>query len=621
VVPETIPDYPCYRTIAELYADLDQIVADHPRIARLETIGTSYEGRPIKALQLTNQATADDKPAFLLMANIHGRELITPETAMIFAGYLVGGYDSDPDVTWLLDHHQVHILVSTNPDGHVKNEPGQPWAWWRKNTQPYGTCTKYGVDLNRNHTFKWACCGGSSANPCYETYHGPSAASEPETQALEAYIRDLFPDQRGPLDSDAAPEDASGVLITLHSYGNLVLWPWGWTSSPPPNVAGLAALGRKMASYNGYTANQGYTLYRTDGTTDDGSYGELGIASYTFEIGDSGDGFYPSCDRYEALIQPNIPALLYAAKVARTPYLTAHGPDALAVAASPSSGPLGATVQISATIDDRQNGGQAIVAAEYYVDVPPWDGGSPLLMSPSDGAFDQATEAVQALLPPLCGGPAIHTLFVRGQDSLGYWGPVSAAFFETQPDSLIEGHVREAGSGQPVPTAAVHLEGNLLTYETPVDTTGYYSAPVSSGTYTVTGLAFGYYPEIVPGVVASCSITTVQNLTLTMIPTGTVAGHVWELGSDAPLTATVTAIGTPVSTTSDISGAYRLVLPRGDYDLVASAAGHASEVLAAVRVSAGYELTGVDFWLAAWERRVYLPLMVRGGGLGSRIRD
>ncbi|MGC9334663.1 MAG: M14 family zinc carboxypeptidase, partial [Anaerolineae bacterium] len=475
--PETIPDYPCYRTIAELYADLDQVVADYPDIADLETFGTSYEGRPLKALQLTNRAIVKDKPAFLLMANIHGRELITPETAMVFVDHLTANYGADPDVTWLLDHHQVHVLVSTNPDGHVRNESGQPWAYWRKNTQPYGTCDPddIGVDLNRNHSFKWACCDGSSTYACDDTYHGPTAASEPETQALEAYIRGLFPDQRGPLDSDAAPLDSTGVLITLHSYGNLVLWPWGWTKAPAPNAAGLEALGRKMATYNGYSPGQACTLYPTDGTTDDGSYGELGIASYTFEIGRYTDGFYPQCSRYDDLIQPNLPALLYAAKVARTPYMTSLGPDALAVSVSPAAVPGGTAVQLSARIDDADNGADPIAAAEYYVDIPPWDGGSPVPLAPVDGSFDQVFEEVEATVVTGCNQPGRHILFVRGQDSQGHWGPVSAAFVETTNDSLIEGHVQEAASGQPIVPALVTMDGTPCSYQAQVDITGYYS--------------------------------------------------------------------------------------------------------------------------------------------------
>jgi carboxypeptidase T len=210
-----------------------------------------------------------------------------------------------------------------------------------------------------------------------------------------------------------------------------VLWPWGWTGQPAPNSAGLSALGHKMATYNGYRPGQAMTLYPTDGTTDDWAYGELGIASYTFEIGSSGDGFYPPCSRYDALIQPNIPALLYAARVARTPYMTSHGPDALSAHADPGLALDGQPIHLTATIDDTDNGGNPIQTAEYYVDVPPWDGGLPAPMAAVDGAFGEAVEAVEAHVSTEDWPPGRHIVFCRGRDSLGNWGPVSAVFVET----------------------------------------------------------------------------------------------------------------------------------------------------------------------------------------------
>ena len=64
---------------------------------------------------------------------------------------------------------------------------------------------QYGVDLNRNQAFKWD-EEGHSTNPCASTYRGTAPASEPEIVAYEDYLRSLFPDQRGPEDTDAAPE-------------------------------------------------------------------------------------------------------------------------------------------------------------------------------------------------------------------------------------------------------------------------------------------------------------------------------------------------------------------------------------------------------------------------------
>lgn len=371
--PATIPSYPCYRTINELNAQLDQWVAQYATLAELQTVGYSYEGRALRALSLTNRSQPGPKPTFFLMANIHGRELITPEIAMSFIQLLLKGYGVDPDLTWLLNYHRIVVLVSANPDGHVRNEPGEPWSWWRKNANPTHGCdsTYYGVDLNRNSSFHWG-GPGASTDPCDFTYRGPSAASESETQAVQTFVSTLFPDQRGPELTDAAPLTATGLLITLHSYSNLVLWPWGDTYSPAPNQVSLQQLGRKLAGFNGYTAQQASALYPTSGATDDWSYGELGLASYTFEVGSDEDGFYPSCGRYDDLVQPNVAALRYAAKVARAPYLLSAGPETLAPTVTPTTTVGGAPVTLTATLNDHFNGDQAIAAAEVYVDTPPW---------------------------------------------------------------------------------------------------------------------------------------------------------------------------------------------------------------------------------------------------------
>jgi carboxypeptidase T len=443
VQPATIPGTPCYRTVDELYAQLAAWAADYPTLTELYTVGDSYEGRPLLVMRLMRQQTDElERPVFFLMANIHGRELITPEVAMAFIALLLEGYGVDPDVTWLLDHHRIEVLVSANPDGHVRNETGYPWAYWRKNANPsYGLCggTTFGIDLNRNSSFAW---GGASSYPCAETYQGPEAVSETETQAVQALIRELFPDQREPAPDAAAPDDATGLFITLHSYSNLVLWPWGHTYTDAPNAAQLAQLGRKLASYNGYIAEQASRqLYLASGTTDDFAYGELGVAAYTFEIGSRLDGFYPPCSRYDALVQPNLGALLYAAKVARTPYLTPAGPDTLEVTA------LGVTygeklvLTVTAQVDDRQTGELAIAGAEVTYGVPPWEGGTAYPLRADDGAFDSAVESVSGkvvvTLPAPAAGAASGTstagaplVFVRGRDAGGAWGPVSAAFVE-----------------------------------------------------------------------------------------------------------------------------------------------------------------------------------------------
>jgi murein tripeptide amidase MpaA len=69
------------------------------------------------------------------MAAIHAREYTTAELVTRYAEYLVTNYGVDPDVTWLLDNFEVHILPQANPDGRVIAEGGY---YQRKNTNPSG---------------------------------------------------------------------------------------------------------------------------------------------------------------------------------------------------------------------------------------------------------------------------------------------------------------------------------------------------------------------------------------------------------------------------------------------------------------------------------------------------
>ncbi len=443
----SIPGYACYRTVEETYTSLAALAAIHPQLATWSDIGDTWEkvtpgggaGYDTFALKLTNSAIPGPKPKFMLMAAIHAREYVTAEVATRFAEELIAKYNIDPDVTWLLDYFEIHIVPHVNPDGRKKAETGLSW---RKNTDNNDGCNNansWGTDLNRNSSFRWN-NGGSSSNACDATYRGPSAASEPETQAIQTYATALFPDQRGPNDTDAAPATTEGVFVTLHSYGQLVLYPWGWTTTAAPNKTQLETLGRKFGYYNGYEVCNGPAcLYGTSGTTDDYTYGEFGIASYTIELGTT---FFQSCSSFTATILPtNMPALYYAAKAARRPYQNPAGPDALNVSVSPATVTQGDPVTLNATLDDTRynsNGWgtepvQNIQAGQYTIDAPSWAGGVPVALSASDGAFNATSENVTASIDTTALTPGRHTVFVEGQDANGNWGVLSAAFLWVNP--------------------------------------------------------------------------------------------------------------------------------------------------------------------------------------------
>ena len=455
-----IPGFPCYRTVEETYAAAAAIVAAHPDLASWTDVGDSWEktqdpksGWDIRVLKLTQAAIPGPKPVFFASFAIHAREYTTAELGTRFAEFLAAGYDVDPDVTWLLDHHEVHLMLQANPDGRKQAETG---ILWRKNTNnDYCSNTDIrGADLNRNFDFQWNCCGGSSGNQCSTIYRGPVAASEPEIQALQSYVNSIFPDQRGPGLSDPAPDDATGVAIDVHSAGQLVLWPWGFDFTPPPNGPALTTLGRKLAFFNGHFPLQIREFTNADGSSADYFYGELGVAGLAYELGTQ---FFEACTVFENDVLPgNIDSLLYAAKVARTPYLTPAGPEAVAATAPESPVAQGDAALLTAILDDTRfsdaNGSEpteTIAVAEAFVDLPPWDAGAvPLPMAASDGTFDEAVEAVEVMIDTSGLADGRHTLFVRGVDSAGNEGVVAAAFLHVDGGSIFADGFESGGAAE-----------------------------------------------------------------------------------------------------------------------------------------------------------------------------
>jgi Zinc carboxypeptidase len=327
--------YGGYHTVAEHESHLSSVASAYPSLTQVFDIGDSWRktrgqgGHDIRAICITRKQSGDcalspnsPKPRLAVIAQIHARELATGELAWKWIDHLTQGYGSDAEVTSILDTTEVWVVPIVNPDGvDIVASGGNQPLMQRKNANNTGaTCSvpSYGIDLNRNSSFKW---GGAGTSRCGETYQGTAAASEPETKALEAWFRQLFPDQRGSGDTDPAPVTTKGVMITLHSYGNLIMPPWGWTWNANPNAAGLRALAQKMRAFNNYEI---VVEGGAPGTTDDFTYGNMGVASYTFELGagsGSCGGFFPQYSCMNSLFWPaNRGALLTAAKAAKAPY-------------------------------------------------------------------------------------------------------------------------------------------------------------------------------------------------------------------------------------------------------------------------------------------------------------
>jgi hypothetical protein len=264
-------------------------------------------------------------------------------------------------------------------------------------------------------------------------------------------------------------------MISLHSYSRLVLFPWGWRATPSPNHTQFQTLGAKFGYFNNYKVCQAGApgcIYMADGTTDDWTYGELGVAAYTFEVGTA---FFQQCNYFENTILPeNMPALRYAAKAARQPYQTPAGPDALQVAVTPTRILSGTVVSLTAQLDDtryRSNNFvdepvQPIAAARYSIATPSWlTGTQTYSMTAIDGLFDSTVESVQAPVDTANWPAGRHLLLVEGQDTDGHWGAPSGVFVD-----VVDSPYGVAAATSPV--SATVAAGRTLSYTLTVTNTG-----------------------------------------------------------------------------------------------------------------------------------------------------
>lgn len=266
--------YDTYHSFDDIRAHYESLVAAYPSLVSFNgSIGKSIQGRDIFAIKI-GSSTATKKIYF--EGGQHAREWIGHATVAYIAEQLLTTYATDSVTKSLVDSIQFVIVPVVNPDGYV-------YTWstnrlWRKNRRA-NTGGSYGVDLNRNWDDHWG-GEGSSAIPSSDTYRGTAAFSEPETLAVSKYY--------------TASGPYAGA-IDYHSYSQLILRPYGWTTEKPANdaVAKLVGDGIRdtIKSVHGvqYTSEASWELYYTTGTAQDWFFSKgKAPLSYTIELRDTG---------------------------------------------------------------------------------------------------------------------------------------------------------------------------------------------------------------------------------------------------------------------------------------------------------------------------------------------
>ncbi|MFM9593513.1 M14 family metallopeptidase [Streptomyces scabiei] len=282
-----------YHNYAEMTNEINSVVAANSSIASQRVIGTTYQGRNIVAIKISDNVGTDEaEPEVLFTHHQHAREHLTVEMALYLLNELTSDYGTDSRVTSMVNNREIWIIPDVNPDGGEYDVATGSYRSWRKNRQPNSGSSAVGTDLNRNWNYRWGCCGGSSGSTSSDTYRGPAAESAPEVKVVANFVRGRV----------VGGVQQIRTAIDFHTYSELVLWPFGYTTADTATGMtaddrnAFATVGRKMAASNGYTPEQSSDLYITDGSIDDWLWGNQKIFGYTFEMypgSAGGGGFYP----------------------------------------------------------------------------------------------------------------------------------------------------------------------------------------------------------------------------------------------------------------------------------------------------------------------------------------
>ncbi|VDM38556.1 unnamed protein product [Toxocara canis] len=229
-------DYHSYNEMVQWMNDIEYY---YPQMAKVFSMGTTYEGRHIRGIKIGYPIHRTDKRIIWVDGGIHAREWAAVHTALYFIDQLISQYGVDPQITSYVDTLNFYIIPVANPDGYEysRSDISPQTRFWRKN-RGQQICKKDrwrrerccgGVDLNRNFDFHW---GGKN---WFEL--GFMFGNLSRQWTIQA-IRDkmMSPELYGKVDA----------FITLHTYSQMWIHPFNHQrNSVPSDVNDLEEVGKR----------------------------------------------------------------------------------------------------------------------------------------------------------------------------------------------------------------------------------------------------------------------------------------------------------------------------------------------------------------------------------------
>lgn len=277
-------------TYPEMVDDLALLAQTYGEYFSYQSIGKSVDGREIFACVVGNP---EAEHRVLLTGGIHGKEYLSSLLVMTQVEYYLANRESGSynglSYADMMQTHAFYVLPMINPDGimlalcgidsmqtdHARETVEKIYAEnlrdglttatdiddylaynWKSNAN--------GVDLNRNFALSnWEEVKTGILAPCFRNYKGPRPASEPETQAVSAYVESI-----GEIEA----------LLAFHTAGQVVYWDCGMTGGVRLDTYDLA---QAVCEHTGYKMIYDAHL---DASLNDWITLEKGVPSVTVEI-------------------------------------------------------------------------------------------------------------------------------------------------------------------------------------------------------------------------------------------------------------------------------------------------------------------------------------------------